>query len=126
MNTAARIEPLNKEVHSRTLISHDVFHEIPSEHALKAHLRYVGKFALIGKVESMRAYELRDEAMDDAVHAQWHSMMAMVDAGDFVKAMAATDATRTGPAPFSQRTQAEAKSTPFSPTAPSRRPLERS
>ena len=29
VNTAARIEPLNKEVHSRTLISHDVFREIP-------------------------------------------------------------------------------------------------
>ena len=30
--------------------------------------------------------------MDDAVHAQWHSMMDMVDKGDFVGAMAATHA----------------------------------
>ena len=32
-------------------------------------------------------YELRDEAMDGTVHAQWHSMMNMVDKGDFVGAM---------------------------------------
>ena len=87
VNTAARMEPLNKEVHSRTLISHDVFRAIPPGHALKAHLRYVGTFVLIGKEERLRVYELRDEAMDDAVHAQWHSMMKMVDAGDFERAM---------------------------------------
>ena len=87
VNTAARMEPLNKEVHSRTLISDDMFREIPPGHALKAHLRYVGTFVLIGKEERMRVYELRDKAMDDAVHAQWHSMMAMVDKGDFLGAM---------------------------------------
>ena len=81
------MEPLNKEVHSRTLISDDVFREIPPGHALKAHLRYVGTFVLIGKLESMRVYELQAEAMDDTVHRQWHSMMVMVDKGDFVGAM---------------------------------------
>ncbi len=50
-------------------------------------MRYVGTFVLIGKKLPMRVYELRDEAMDDAVHAQWHSMMKMVDAGDFEGAM---------------------------------------
>ena len=35
----------------------------------------------------MRVYELRNEAMDDTVHAQWHSMMIMVDKGDFERAM---------------------------------------
>ena len=37
--------------------------------------------------ESMRVYELRDGAMDDTVHTQWHSMMNMVDKGDFERAM---------------------------------------
>ena len=35
----------------------------------------------------MRVYELRNEAMDDTLHAQWHSMMDMMDAGDFEVAM---------------------------------------
>ena len=91
VNTAARMEPLNKEVHSRTLISEDVFSEIPSEHALKAHLRYVGTYALIGKALPMRVYELQNEAMDGTAHAQWHSMMVMVDKGDFVGALAILD-----------------------------------
>ena len=50
-------------------------------------MRYVGAFVLIGKEERLRVYELLHEAMDGTVHAQWHSMMDMVDKGDFERAM---------------------------------------
>ena len=73
--------------------------QIPSGHPLKAHLRYVGTFVLIDIDAPMRSYELRDEAMNDTVHAQWHSMMDMVDAGNFSGALAATYAMDLGADP---------------------------
>jgi len=83
VNTAARLEPLNKETKTRALASRDVIAELGSAHEHAPYVRYMGRYQLVGKEEDLGVYEIRAKEMSEQARAQWNDVMTRFEAGDF-------------------------------------------
>jgi len=83
VNTAARLEPLNKETKTRALASRDVIAELGSAHEHAPYVRYMGKYQLVGKEEGLGVYEIRSKEMSEEARARWDDVMTRFEAGDF-------------------------------------------
>eukprot|EP00759_Apiculatamorpha_spiralis_P044418 PhF_6_TR41347/c0_g1_i1/m.62761/K01768/E4.6.1.1; adenylate cyclase len=81
VNTAARIEALNKEFHSQALCSEDVegFLRLKNANAegIVESTRYVGKVKLVGKDTALGMYEIRKHAFPEGVAGRqtWEELL---------------------------------------------------
>eukprot|EP00759_Apiculatamorpha_spiralis_P052045 PhF_6_TR558/c0_g1_i1/m.529/K01768/E4.6.1.1; adenylate cyclase len=86
VNIAARLEPLNKEMHSRTLVSASIVDNLKDDHLL-CHVRPMGRVLLIGHEEPIRFAEICERAIPPVEKLAWVSMIDFVQQHRFREAL---------------------------------------
>eukprot|EP00759_Apiculatamorpha_spiralis_P002228 PhF_6_TR10826/c0_g1_i1/m.17465/K01768/E4.6.1.1; adenylate cyclase len=86
VNTAARLEPLNKELRTRCLLSDALYSYLPQTHPLQSYIRNMGKMKLAGKADAIRIFELRTLSDTPHFRGKWVEMMESFERGHFEKA----------------------------------------
>eukprot|EP00667_Euglena_gracilis_P002765 EG_transcript_2771 len=109
VNTAARLEPLNKQFGTHCLVSGAV-HDRVARHALQRHLRPLGAVLLLGKSQLVAVYELLSEPPAPPVAAAWVEVVECLEAGRLFEASQALSALGAEPpAQILQQELAEAQ-----------------
>ena len=85
VNSAARLEPMNKETRTEVIVSGELMEQVADE-KLRAHARYMGKINLIGKVGHTQIYQLTEDAAPAEEVEDWTAAVAAFEAGDYAKA----------------------------------------
>jgi class 3 adenylate cyclase len=82
VNTAARLEPLNKETKTRALASQQIVQQLPCNSPLLACLRDVGDVLLVGKNVPITMYEIREEPLSSGATHAWELVMKLFRDGN--------------------------------------------
>ena len=88
MNSAARLEPLNKETKTTALVSGELMARVKAS-GLRARARYMGRVLLIGKAGATELFQVVGPAAvarDDPAERAWHEALALFDAGAYAAA----------------------------------------
>eukprot|EP01063_Lacrimia_lanifica_P035796 TRINITY_DN6914_c0_g3_i1.p1 TRINITY_DN6914_c0_g3~~TRINITY_DN6914_c0_g3_i1.p1 ORF type:complete len:770 (+),score=225.65 TRINITY_DN6914_c0_g3_i1:49-2358(+) len=80
VNTAARMEPLNKELKTKALISHQVAQRLEGD-SLQRTCRSLGPVLLVGKNEATPVYEVGISEQDEEIAQLWGDVIAAFEAG---------------------------------------------
>ena len=112
VNTAARLEPLNKELCTRTLCSEAVVAGLPPGDSAHNNMRYMGHVLLVGKATPMGVYELMHAptAAQLALLPTWKNAIEAYEAGRFRESnatLAHYTATESGDDPPANQLAAE-------------------
>jgi class 3 adenylate cyclase len=81
INTAARLEPMNKETKTRSLASMYVVDPLPSTSTVWTYLRDMGDVLLVGKQTAITVYEIRDTPIASGDLAAWTDVMVQFRKG---------------------------------------------
>ena len=81
VNTVSRIEPLNRKLGTKILVSSNV-----AEKIIAANLRYVGKFALKNKSSDTLVYELKSTPIDPQIKEAFSQALYHFEEQDYPKA----------------------------------------
>eukprot|EP00658_Telonema_sp_P-2_P078198 TRINITY_DN7267_c0_g1_i13.p1 TRINITY_DN7267_c0_g1~~TRINITY_DN7267_c0_g1_i13.p1 ORF type:complete len:329 (-),score=63.96 TRINITY_DN7267_c0_g1_i13:11-997(-) len=82
VNSAARLEPLNKQLKTDVLISHEVFCQITSRDLLR-HVLYMGRTLLMGKAEEMMVYSITEVPLSRETVLIWKETVNLFEDGQY-------------------------------------------
>lgn len=84
VNTAARLEPLNKELKTDILASGDVVNRLSPDHYTHRHLRHLGKTQVVGSTAKLNVWSLSQKTYSPGELKFWnHDIVAAFSSGKF-------------------------------------------
>eukprot|EP00658_Telonema_sp_P-2_P078199 TRINITY_DN7267_c0_g1_i6.p1 TRINITY_DN7267_c0_g1~~TRINITY_DN7267_c0_g1_i6.p1 ORF type:complete len:304 (-),score=89.66 TRINITY_DN7267_c0_g1_i6:296-1207(-) len=93
VNSAARLEPLNKQLKTQIVISDELHRHVRSRDLLR-HVVYMGRMVLIGKVDVTEVYSIVSTPMNKDAANVWRDTVSSFEAGEYA---AAKDILLNGP-----------------------------
>jgi len=85
VNSAARMEPMNKETKTEVLVSGELQENV-GDAGLLTHFVYQGRVCLIGKLGTTKLYQVAESPLAAAEAEAWTAAMLSFDKGDYARA----------------------------------------
>ena len=85
VNSAARLEPLNKQLKTQIVISDELHRHVRSRDLLR-HILYMGRIVLVGKVDVTEVYSVMETPMSKEATAVWKDAVASFEIGEYAAA----------------------------------------